>query len=83
MTTEKVSQNLDAVQFDVSYEGCPIPARITAAALQHLAANDDVVLKEPQLLATFRDHQDIIEQAALTVVAQGDPHVELTAACFN
>jgi len=83
MTIETVTKNLDAVQFDVSYEGRPIPARITAAALHQLAANGTAKLREPQMLATFHDHQDIIEEAALAMVAQGDPQIELTAAYFN
>jgi hypothetical protein len=87
MTIETVTKNLDAVQFDVSYEGRPIPARITAAALHRLAVGElappGAPLRAPQLLATFRDHQDIIQETALTMVAQGDPQIELTAAYFN
>jgi hypothetical protein len=83
MTTASVTKDLKAVQFAVSYEGHPVSARITAAALRSISANEISSLREPQLLAAFRDHKDLIEAMALERVAAGEPDIELSAGCFN
>jgi hypothetical protein len=83
MTTASVTKDLMAVQFAVSYEGHPIPAKITAAALQRISSGDLDSPREKQLLDTFLDHQEIIEAMALQHIAEGEPTVELTAGCFN
>ncbi|HEV7855427.1 MAG TPA: DUF1488 family protein [Herminiimonas sp.] len=83
MTTASVTEDLKAVQFAVSYEGHPIPAKITAAALQRISSGDADSPKDRQLLDTFLNHQEAIEAMALQHVEQGAPRIELTAGCFN
>jgi hypothetical protein len=83
MTTASVTEDLKAVQFAVSYEGHPIPAKITAAALQHFATGNSASPSEKQLLEAFLDNQQTIEAMALQHVAEGEPSVELTAGYFN
>jgi hypothetical protein len=83
MTTASVTEDLKAVQFAVSYEGHPIPAKITAAALQQISSGNIDSPKEQQLLDAFLDHQEAIEAMALQHVVQGEPRIELTVGCFN
>jgi len=82
MTTVSVTEDLKAVQFAVSYEGHPIPAKITAAALRQISAGDIDASRE-KMLDAFLDHQQTIEAMALQRIEQGEPHVELSAGCFN
>lgn len=83
MTNASVTEDLKAVQFAVSYEGHPIPAKITAAALRRFSSGESDSPCEQQLLDAFLDHQAAIEAVALEHIEQGAPRVELTAGCFN
>ncbi|HWT71733.1 MAG TPA: DUF1488 family protein [Oxalicibacterium sp.] len=82
MTNVSVTEDLKAVQFAVSYEGHPIPAKITAAALRKISSSDVEASRE-KLLDAFLDHQEAIHAMALRHVEQGEPQVELTLGCFN
>jgi hypothetical protein len=82
MTNVSVTEDLKAVQFAVSYEGHPIPARITAAALRKISSSD-IEASPEKLIDAFLDHQEAIHAMALRHVEQGEPQVELTMGCFN
>lgn len=83
LTAASVTKDLKAVQFAVSYEGHPVPVKITAAALRRISKNETSSLREPQMLEAFRSHKSVIEAIALEHIAQGEPNIELTAGCFN
>lgn len=82
MTTASVTEDLKAVRFAVAYEGHPVPATITAAALRKIASGNTGETGQ-QLLETFLDHRPVIEALALRHVEEGEPCVELTVGCFN